>query len=84
MAQHVLVPIKVVNKESWGDLSALGVTHEFVGETVKLKNDKYSFAGGHRVRLYHFKKSVHWRISSAEFDITDVKPAEPPRKAQRR
>jgi hypothetical protein len=83
MARHVLVPIKVVNKQDWGDLSVLGVTHEFVGETVKLKNDKLSFAGGHRVRLYHFKKNVHWRISSAEFDITDVAPASPPRKAQR-
>lgn len=80
MAKHVLVPI---NKDGWGNLSALGITHEIVGETVKLRDDKYSFAGGHRVRLFHFKKNVHWRISSAEFDITDVKPATPPRKTQR-
>lgn len=80
MAEHVLVPIKVVNKEKWGDLSALGLAHEFVGETVKLKDQKLSFGGNHRVRLYYFKKNVHWRISAATFDITDVKPDKPARK----
>jgi hypothetical protein len=83
MARHVLVPVKVVNKEDWGDLSALGLAHEIVGETVKLKNDKLSFAGGHRVRQYYFKKNVHWRISGQIFDITDVQPAAPARKKQR-
>lgn len=83
MARQTLVPIKVVNKVDWGDLSALGVTHEIVGETVRLKNEHYSFAGGHRVRLFHFKKNVHWRIATAEFDIAEVIPANPPRKRQR-
>lgn len=83
MARHVLVPIKVVNKEDWGDLSALGLAHEFVGETVKEKSSKYTFGGNHRVRLYYFKKNVHWRIASTVFDITDVQPATPPRKRQR-
>ena len=80
MARQVLVPIKVVNKAEWGDLSVLGLAHEIVGETVKEKNPKFSFAGGHRVRLYYFKKNVHWRISGAEFDIAEIAPVRPPRK----
>lgn len=82
MAKHVLVPIKKVGSEEWGDLSALGLAHEIVGEIAKQKNDK-SFAGGHRVRLFYFKKNVHWRIATAQFDISDVPPVEPQRKKQR-
>lgn len=81
--RRTLVPIKTVNKQDWGDLSALGVSHEIVGETVHCKSQQYSFAGGHRVRLYHFKKNVHWRIIGDVFNIADVVPAEPPRKRQR-
>jgi len=83
MARHVQVPVKKVGKEEWGDLSVFGHSHEFVGEVCKLKDDKYSFAGGHRVRLYLFKKNVHWRIAATEFDISDVPPAEAARKKQR-
>ena len=83
MAEHVLVPIKIVNRQKWGDLSALGLAHEIVGETVKQKDQKLTFGGQHRVRLFYFKKNVHWRIAAAEFDITDVEPAQPARKRQR-
>lgn len=83
MARQTMVPIKVVNKQDWGDLSSLGLAHEVVGEIVKLKDQKLSFGGNHRVRLYYFKKNVHWRIATAEFDITDVSPATPRRRPQR-
>jgi hypothetical protein len=49
--------------------------------------NKYSFAGGHRVRLYRFKDNVHWRIpAGVELDISRVDPttgngaAQPPRR----
>lgn len=84
MRRVVVVPVKKVGKEEWCDLSALGLSHEFVGETIKLKNQNFSFAGGHRVRLYLAKKNVHWRMTSDDFDITELKTDEAaPRKKMR-
>ena len=81
MADIVRVPVKIVGTERWGHLSAFGEGHLICGESVKLKNEKYSFAGGHRVRLYAFKKNVHWRIPEvAAIDISAVSPAIPPRR----
>lgn len=77
MADHIKVPLKEHNGVKWGDLSALSLAHEVCGETVKLKNQQFSFAGGHRVRLYYFKKNVHWRVSTGiEVDIADVPAAD--------
>ena len=76
MADHVRVPVKVVGTERWGQLSLLSDAHLICGETVKLKDEKYSFAGQHRVRLYSFKKNVHWKIpEGVSLDITAVPPA---------
>ena len=72
MAKHIRVPIRVVNGEEWGDLNALHLSHEIVGETVHQAKDM-SFSGGHRVRVYKFKKNVHWRIPvGVELDISDL------------
>ena len=73
-------------QQRWGDLNALAVTHDIVGETVHCKEPRFSFIGGHRVQLWHFKKNVHWKIpAGVTLDITDVQPAgQAPRKQGRR
>ena len=84
MADHVGVPIKTVGSERWGQLCSFGDSHLICGETVKLKEEAYSFAGGHRVRLYSFKKNVHWKIPEGiSVDIAEVSPAAAPRRKQR-
>jgi hypothetical protein len=85
MSDHVRVPVKKVGSERWGQLSALSDAHLICGETVKLKDDNYSFAGQHRVRLYSFKKNVHWKIPEGiTLDVTGVTPAATaPRRTQR-
>ena len=76
-------PTKRVGGDTWYDLTAYGVAHEICGETVKQKSDM-SFTGGHRVRLYVYKKNVHWRpIQGLLIDIEEVDPATPPRRARR-
>jgi hypothetical protein len=75
----------MVGTERWGQLSAFGDAHLICGETVKLRDEKFSFAGQHRVRLYSFKKNVHWKIPDGiPLDIAAVPPAaSAPRRAQR-
>jgi hypothetical protein len=76
MAEHVRVPVKVIGTDRWAQLNLLGDAHLICGETVKLKDEKYSFAGQHRVRLYSFKKNVHWKIpEGVSLDIAAVAPA---------
>jgi len=69
MRTHISVPIKVVSNENWGHLAALALSHEICGETVHLKGN-FSFAGGHRVRIYKFTKNVHWKIPKASNEIS--------------
>lgn len=77
---HIVVPVKKVGSDLWGDFSSFGLAHEFCGERVDMVNQQFSFQGGHRVRLYKFKKNVHWRIPSGiELDISAV-DASPKRK----
>jgi hypothetical protein len=84
MAERASIPVRVVNGEKWGDLNSIQSTHEICGEKVDMVNSNFSFAGGHRVRLYRFRKNVHWRIPAAiTLDITDVKPASGLRKKLR-
>jgi hypothetical protein len=84
MSNHVLVPTKRVNGSLWGDLTVFGHHHLICGEKVDLKDDGLSFAGGHRVRLYSFKKNVHWKIpEGTSIDISDVTPASAPRRLPR-
>lgn len=68
--KSITVPIKIVRGEAWGDLAALALSHEFVGEKHRMVEERYSFAGGHRVRLISLKKNVHWRIPvGQDFEI---------------
>ena len=84
MANHVQVPVKVVGTERWGQLNVFGDNHLICAESVKLKDEKFSFAGGHRVRLYSFKKNVHWKVpEGVTLDISAISPADAPRRIQR-
>lgn len=53
--------------------------YDVIGEDVKQLND-ISFIGGHRVRLYRFKKNVHFKLppSGVELNIVDVPAAAGP------
>ncbi len=83
MADHVSVPIRMVAGVRWGHLSALSESHSICGESVHIK-ENYTFAAGHRVRLYTFKKNVHWRIPEGiHIDISKVTAAPAPRRVQR-
>jgi hypothetical protein len=83
--QHISIPVKKVNNENWGQLSFFGKKHIFCGEKIELKNNNYSFAGEHRVRLYNAEGNVHWRIPpGVDLDISRVTPANnPPRRLQK-
>jgi hypothetical protein len=85
MKSRVAVPVRVVGTTKWGELSSLAPSHEICGEIVQRKNQNFSFAGEHRVRLYKFTKNVHWRIPEGviELDISGVPPAQMPRRRQR-
>jgi hypothetical protein len=77
--KHIQIPVKKVNNEYWGQLSYFGNKHTFCGEKIGLKNNNYSFAGGHRVRLYNAEGNVHWRIPQGfDLDISQVTPANDP------
>jgi hypothetical protein len=82
---HVSVPVKDVNGVKWGDLSALALTHEIVGERVDKLNENFSFAGGHRVRLFKFKKNVHFKVppKGTLLDMTAVPVGDTPRRQGR-
>jgi len=84
-AEFIKVPVKKVNSQLWGQLSFFGNRHEFCGEEIRLRNQSFSFAGGHRVRLCIAKGNVHWRIpEGVQLDITQVELANPPRRLPRR
>lgn len=76
MANKITIPVKHVGGDRWGDLCAFGQAHEICGEAVRQKSENFSFSGGHRVRLYSFKKNVHWKIpAGVTLDISEVTPA---------
>jgi hypothetical protein len=69
-------PVKKVGRDEWLDLTAHGVAHNFVCEAFKLKDENFTFAGGHRVRLFHFKKNIHWKApSGTDVDISEMEVA---------
>jgi hypothetical protein len=81
MRARVSVSIKDYNGDKWGDLASFADSHDICGEKVKEVNSNYSFIGGHRVRLYRFKKNVHWMVpKGTDFEITDVSQASSPRR----
>jgi hypothetical protein len=81
MAEHFKVPIRDVRGEKWGALAYLHQTHEICGEDVRSINDRFTFAGNHRVKLFRFKKNVYWRIPKEIIaDISQVQPEIAPRR----
>jgi hypothetical protein len=82
---RVRIPVKKWDGGEWGEISALGptLTYEIVGEDVRLHKEKYTFSGGHRVRLFKFKKNVHFRLpEGTKLDITAVPDGVPPPRRQ--
>jgi hypothetical protein len=81
VVEHLEVPIIEHDGHKWGALAHLASDHEITCEAqIKCLNEKYSFKGGHRVRLYKFKKQVYWKIPPKALDISNV----PIRRAQRK
>jgi hypothetical protein len=81
MTDSVRVPVRMHNNERWGALSFLegGKTIEVIAERFEPKNDSFSFIGGHRVRLYKLKSSVHFKVpTGVTLDISGVPPATQP------
>jgi hypothetical protein len=75
----ITVPVKVIGTDRWAQLNFFGDSHSICGEKVKSIEENYTFAGGHRVRLYVFKKNVHWKIPAGiSLDVGKVNPAAPP------
>jgi hypothetical protein len=67
------VPIIEHDGYRWGALAYFGKDQEFTGEDFKCVDQKYSFKGGHRVRIIRIRKQVYWRLPSGiNLDITDV------------
>lgn len=87
MRELLSFPVKIVQGRKWLDLTAHGVAHEFCGERHIVKDEQYSFSGGHRVRLVHLKKNVHWLMPTGgvTLNIEDVEPVAkaPPRRQTR-
>ena len=85
MTDTVGIPVRVWKGDRWGALSFKDSgAHDVCGETVKLIDENFSIFGQHRVRLYRFKKNVHWRVpAGVELDIAGVSPAQPPRRQGR-
>jgi len=80
----LIIPVKKINNEDWGQLSFFGTRHEFCGEKIWIKDEKFSFVGGHRVRLCRAEGNVHWRIpQGVPLDISRVAPAGSPRRLQK-
>jgi hypothetical protein len=83
MSDRVRVPVKLIDGVRWGALSLLADNHLICGETVKMKQENFTIAGQHRVRLYSFKKNVHWKIpDGVSLDVAEVPPATAPRRHQ--
>jgi hypothetical protein len=81
---RISLPVKKHDKGEWAEISSLGpsLPYVIVGEEVHCIKDKYSFAGGHRVRKYKFQKNVHFCLpAGTPLDISAV-PAgtQPPRR----
>jgi hypothetical protein len=85
MREIIQVPIRIINNIRWGQLSVFGERHEFCGEKFELRDSNFSFAGGHRVRIFSAKKNVHWKIPEGiQLDISQVQTSQPPRRMPRK
>jgi hypothetical protein len=83
MPKTVKVPIKTVGTEEWAQLSVFGRDHVVCAEDYWIKDENYTFAGQHRVRLLSLKKNVHWKIpAGTPLDVAGVPPASAPPRRQ--
>lgn len=83
MPDSVRVPVRLIGNERWGQLSLLADHHLICAEKVQEKDHNYTFAGQHRVRLFSFKKNVHWKIPEGiQLDVAGVTPAQAPPRRQ--
>ena len=83
MPKRVTIPVKTVGSDEWAQLSVFGKDHLVCAEEFRVKEQNYSFVGGHRVRLISLKKNVHWRVPAGTLlDLSDVQPAGPPPRRQ--
>jgi hypothetical protein len=72
---RITVPIIEHGGYRWAALSVFAKDHEIIGESFSCIDQKYSFKGGHRVRIYKIKKNVHWRLpSDVVLEISNVPP----------
>jgi hypothetical protein len=86
MADRISLPVKTINSERWAEMNVHGKDHVFCAEAVRITDQNYSFAGGHRVRLVSLKKNVHWKIpANIQLDISAIAPSTtPPRRLPNR
>ncbi len=85
MSDSIRVPVKTIGSDRWGQLNVFGEHHLICAEKVTVREQNYTFAGQHRVRLYSFKKNVHWKIPEGiQLDVAGVTPAQPPPRRQMR
>ena len=83
MAKSLTVPLVSHDQSSWACLSYFSKKTVICAESFSQKQDKYSFLGGHRVRLYSLEGNVHWKIPlDTAINIEDVKPAQVPARRQ--
>lgn len=80
--RRISFPVKTVQNEDWAHIGVYGERHEFCAEDFRLRDNNFSFADGHRVRVYSAKKNVHWKIPPGiPLDISQVPEAQsPPRR----
>lgn len=84
MVKHYPLPLVEHDKSSWGCLNYYGSKQIICAETFVIKDHKYSFKGGHRVRLYTVSGNVHWKIpAEVDVDIAAIAPAVPGRRQGR-
>jgi hypothetical protein len=82
MAGRISFPVKKINSEDWVEISAHAPsqTHYICAEKVHQQGDM-SFAGGHRVRLFAMKKSIHVKMPDGiDLNISGVDAPAAPRR----
>lgn len=85
MSRDINVPVRMFKGKAWAWLSGVATAHHIVAEqNPKLVDQNFSFIDGHRVRLWKFKKNVHWKPAGQELEISKVKPATTPRRKTKR
>lgn len=91
MNTTISFPLREVNGENWLWIDKLSIDNkaikrmDVVAYKGELKNEKLSFAGGHRHRYYVFRDSIHIRFPAFEtpINIQDVKPSAQPQPQRR-